>query len=129
MFLQWIYLPCVQQTSELWARSSCHASRSTNFHTLLHGCQREGEKNAAGLSRRFSLIVLQVSLDSDFQCMPAVSKIQMCECFILLISLASPKNFGLNWIILSHCVMRPISCSQQNEKLSQKTGNKPIQNA
>lgn len=120
MFLQWIHLPWVQQTPELWARRGCHASRRTNFHTLLHGCQKGEEKNPAGLSTRFSLIVLQVSLDSDFQCMPEVSKIQMCEYFILLISLASPKNFGLSWIILSHCVMRSISFSQQNEKLSQK---------
>lgn len=94
--------------------NGCHASRSTNFHALLHGCQKEGEKNAVGLSRRFSLIVLQVSLDSDFQFTAAVSKIQMCEYFILLISLANPKNFGLSRIILSHCVMRPILFSQQN---------------
>lgn len=82
--------------------------------------RKKGGKNSPGLSRRFSLIVLRASLDSDFQCVPAVSKIQMCECFILLISLASPKNFGLSWIILSHCVMTAISFSQQSEKLSQK---------
>lgn len=43
----------------------CHASTSTNSHALLHGCQKEGEKTAVELSERFSLIVLQVSLNLD----------------------------------------------------------------
>lgn len=44
--------------------NGCHASRSPNFHALLHACQKEeGEKSAVGLSIRFSLI-LQVSLNS-----------------------------------------------------------------
>lgn len=99
------------------------------FPCFISWLSKRRGKMLVGLSRRFSLIVLQVSLDSDFQFTPVVFKIQMCEYFILFISLDSPKNFGLSWIILSHYVMRSISFSQQNEKLSQKTGNKLIQNA
>lgn len=127
LFLQWITFTACSKPQR-FGPGTAAMHQEAPISMLCFMAVKKGE-NAVGLSRRFSLIVLQVSLDSDFQFTPVVFKIQMCEYFILFISLDSPKNFGLSWIILSHYVMRSISFSQQNEKLSQKTGNKLIQNA
>jgi len=39
--------------------------QEARISTLYYMVVKEGEKNAAGLSRRFSLIILQVSLNSN----------------------------------------------------------------
>lgn len=56
------YLHYVQQTPEAWAMHQ-EAPISMLYYMAV---KKKGGKKALGLSRRFSLIVLQVSLDSDF---------------------------------------------------------------